>query len=148
MDIAVKMMKIAIIVAILFASCTTHKKETFTYNHDEKQLWINSYKYEAFYGCINEGLENDSLRIILKNKDLFNPTLDLDFSTIDQARRLGGQVATKLPKPFVKIDKNDNELADKKFLSFTCLTYYASKELDSAARLEYEKYCNRKPKKK
>ena len=62
-------------------SCNTFKRERFKYIQDEKQSWINSYKYEAFYECINEGLENDSLKIILSNKDLFAPNLNIDFST-------------------------------------------------------------------
>jgi len=126
--------------AILSISCNTYKRESFTYNENEKQLWINSYKYEAFYGCINQGLENDSLKIILKRKDLFNPNLNLEFSTIDLARESGKNIILQLPKPYIKIDAGEENLKNKNYISYTCLKYYASRELDSIAQEEYKKY--------
>ena len=63
-----------ICVFLLLNSCKTNGlRQNFNYEEKKsKELWINSYKYEVFYGCIKEGLGNDSLRIILKDKDLFN----------------------------------------------------------------------------
>lgn len=119
-------------------SCNTFKRERFKYIQDEKQSWINSYKYEAFYECINEGLENDSLKIILSNKDLFAPNLNIDFSTTEEARQCGRNIAKKIPKPFIKIDKGEEKLINKKFISFSCLNYFASRELDSIAKSQYE----------
>ncbi|RZJ66559.1 MAG: hypothetical protein EOO50_09305 [Flavobacterium sp.] len=137
--------KISIIIFTnLLICCNTYKRENFTYNQNEKQLWINSYKYEVFYGCIKEGLQNDSLRVILKNRDLFNPNLELDFSTIDQARQIGKEIVDNLPTPFIKIDQGDENLEGNKFISFACLNYYASKELDSIARIEYDMHKKKK----
>ena len=136
-----KMKKIILFaIAISLISCDTYKRESFTYNENEKQLWINSYKYEAFYGCMNQGLENDSLKIILKSKDLFNPNLNLDFSTIDLARQSGKNSILQLPKPFIKVDVGEENLQTKNYFSYTCLKYYASRELDSTAQEEYKKY--------
>ena len=62
-------MKKYILVLILFVSCNTNKRDRFSYNDETiKEAWITAYKYEVFYGCIKEGLGNDSLRIILKGK--------------------------------------------------------------------------------
>jgi hypothetical protein len=129
---------LSIITITTLFSCNTFKRERFKYIQEEKQSWINSYKYEAFYGCINEGLKNDSLKIILSNKDLFAPNLNIDFFTIDQARELGRDIAKNIPKPFIKIDKGEEKLASKKFISFSCLNYFASRELDSIAKNQYE----------
>jgi len=119
-------------------SCTVQKREKFSYNLDKKQSWISGYKYEVFYGCIKEGIGNDSLRIILEKKDLFNQNSDIDFPTIDKARALGSEVIKKMPKAYIKIDKGEEYLKQKNFISHNCLVYYASKELDSIANVEYE----------
>ncbi|WP_445455764.1 hypothetical protein [Flavobacterium sp. HNIBRBA15423] len=134
------MKKIIILIVVIFASCNTYKRDKFSYYQNEKKTWVNSYKYEVFYGCINEGLENDSLRIVLKNKDLFNANLDLDFEIINQARLLGKKIIQELPKANIKIDKGEEHLLNKNFISYSCLNYYASRELDSIAEKAYKDY--------
>ncbi|OYQ49905.1 hypothetical protein CHU92_00230 [Flavobacterium cyanobacteriorum] len=119
--------------------CNSIKNNPFTYKQTTKELWIDSYKYEVFYGCIKEGLGNDSLRILLRNKDLFNPNLELDIETINHARGLGAIFIEKIPQPYIKIDKGEEHLRNKNFISYNCLRYYASKELDSIANEEYRK---------
>lgn len=134
------MRNIYLICVFLFLnSCKTNNlKQKFKYEEkNSKELWINSYKYEVFYGCIKEGLGNDSLRILLKDKDLFNKSLELDFNTIDGARQLGSYIVINMPKPFIKFE-NENDL-NKNFISYNCLKYYASKELDSIANIEFTK---------
>lgn len=128
------------IVLALIASCTSYKRERFSYPNSEKDTWINSYKYEAFYGCIREGLGNDSLRIILSNKDLFRPNMDMDFVTVDKARAFGKVIAKAMPPPVIKVDRGEEELRNRNFISYSCLNYFASRELDSVARKEYEIY--------
>lgn len=129
---------ILILICLTFISCSSNKRDSFEYNEkSERKIWINSFKYEAFYGCIKEGIKNDSLRIILKNKDLFNKSLEIELNKIDYARFLGKQIIYKLPKPYIKINNNDQ---NKNFISFNCLKYYASRELDSIAILEYKKH--------
>ena len=119
-------------------SCKTQQRDKFSYQPDEKQAWINAYKYEVFYGCIKEGIGNDSLRIILRKKDLFSPYSDMDFSTIDDARKRGKQIIEKMPDAYIKIDKGEEHLKEKNFISNTCLMYYASRELDSIAKSKYK----------
>lgn len=47
------------VIILIFSSCSynSYKREKFTYNQEEKQIWIDSYKYEVFYGCIKEGIK-------------------------------------------------------------------------------------------
>jgi hypothetical protein len=132
---------ITILICSLIFSCKTkYVKENFEYEEKTpKELWINSYKYEVFYGCIKYGIGSDSLRLILQNKDLFNKSLELDFNTIDNARKLGSQISAKMPFPYIKIDIDDKEIKNKNFISYNCLKYYASRELDSIANVEYTK---------
>lgn len=125
-------------IVVMTISCKTAPRNKFSYKLDEKQSWINAYKYEAFYGCIKEGIGNDSLRIILEKKDLFNLNSDMDFSTIDNARKLGKKIIKNMPNAYIKIDKGEEHLKDKNFISNTCLMYYASRELDSVAESEYK----------
>jgi hypothetical protein len=127
-----------ILVVLLICSCSSHKIDGFSYNYQSKDLWVNSYKYEVFYGCIKEGIGNDSLRIILKDRDLFNPNTDLDFLTIDNAREKGKKIIYDMPDVNIKIDKGEEKLKVKNFISFNCLNYYKSRELDSIANNAYE----------
>lgn len=122
----------------LICSCGVVKRDRFTYSGSEKYTWINSYKYEAFYGCMQAGLGNDSLKIILQSKDLFSPTTDMTFVIIDEARLLGKAIVTNMPPAHIKIDKGEEALRKKNFISYACLNYYASRELDSIARKKYK----------
>ncbi|NBL65513.1 hypothetical protein GV828_09905 [Flavobacterium sp. NST-5] len=126
--------------AFIILSCSNkvYLREKFTYEQNSKQVWIDSYKYEAFYGCLNEGIQNDSIRIILNSKDLFNKNSDLDFVLIEEARKHGQQVIIKMPTPYVKVDKGEEYLKNKNFISYNCLVYYASRELDSIAKNAYQ----------
>jgi hypothetical protein len=133
-----KYINLIFFIIVLPVSCKTQQRDKFNYKLDEKQAWINAYKYEVFYGCIKEGIGNDSLRIILGKKDLFSPYPDMDFSTIDDARKLGKQIIEKMPDAYIKIDKGEEHLKEKNFISNTCLMYYASRELDSIAKSEYK----------
>ena len=134
-------MKYIIILSVFCTlSCTVQKRDSFSYAEtNTKTQWINSFKYEVFYGCIKEGIGNDSLRIILQKKDLFNPNAEVDFVVNDKARSLGKGIIENMPKPYIKIDKGEEDLKNKNFISSNCLKYYASKELDSIAEAEYKK---------
>jgi hypothetical protein len=129
-----------LILLSLIACKSGYKRAKFDYNQSEKQIWIDSYKYEVFYGCIKEGIGNDSLRIILDNKDLFNKNSDMPFPTIDEARVHGKEIIMNMPKAYIKIDNDQEDLKHKNFISYNCLVYYASRDLDSIAKAEYKKY--------
>jgi hypothetical protein len=141
------MKKLILISLLVLVSCkTTQQREHFTYSPTEKQVWIDSYKYDVFYGCIKEGAGNDSLRLILQQKDLFNRNVNVDLAISKQARELGAKIIREMPEPIIKIDKGEEYLKDKNFISYNCLVYYASRELDSIAHTEYEKVCQYKEK--
>lgn len=127
---------ITIIVFLIYSCKSNYLKEYRYYENNSKDLWISSFKYEVFYECIRQGIGNDSLRIILSEKDLFNKSLELDFNTIDNARNIGSLLIKNMPKPYIKVD---NETKEKNFISFECLKYYSSKELDKIANDEYNK---------
>jgi hypothetical protein len=46
-----------------------------------------------------------------------------------------------MPKPYIKFE-NENDF-NKNFVSYYCLKYYASRELDSIANIEYVKVVNK-----
>lgn len=122
---------------VFIISCSTYRREKFSYT--PKTPWINSYKSEVFYACMKEGLRNDSLHITLKNRDLFNAYSGIDFLSIDKARELGKEIILNMPPtPYIKIDKGEEYLMKKNFISVRCLEFYASRELDSIAKKEYK----------
>lgn len=130
---------IFIIVFITF-SCNTYKRDKFQYRNDDRNVWINTFKSEVFYSCLNEGLKNDSLFKIIQKKDLLNiydgfPIKDMDFS-----RSIGKKIIKEIPKPYIKIDNDEEHLKTKNFISYSCLNYYASRELDSIAKKAYKEY--------
>lgn len=125
---------------ICLVSCASNEKKRFNYIDNDKEFWINSYKTEVFLSCINEGIKNDTLFIILSNKDLLNMNEEISFSEIDSARKLGVSIAKKIPKPYIKIDSDETELNGKRLISYNCLKYYSSHELDSIAKKAFEEY--------
>lgn len=130
--------------SILFISCNIYIRDNFKYRNDDKKVWINTFKTEVFYSCLNEGYKNDSLRIIFQNKDLFNLYDGYDIETIDFARKIGKQIIIKMPFPNIKIDIGEENLKKKNFISYNCLNYYASKELDSIANKKHDEYLKQK----
>jgi len=135
------MKKKLIIIMILFLySCSSNKREKFSYKNTDKEFWINSYKTEVFLSCLNEGINNDSIIKILSRKDLLNMNENIFKDEIDSARFIGKNIAKNIPKPFIKIDTDEYNLLEKKFISYNCLKYYASTELDSIAKKAYEKH--------
>ena len=132
--------KLVLLLGILAVSCAPYKREKFSYEQNEKQVWIDSYKYEAFYGCMKEGIGNDSLRMLLSDTDLFNKSTDITFALADNARARGKEIVRKMPNTIIKVEKGEEHLKNKKFISYNCLIYYASEELDVIAKAEYKKY--------
>ncbi len=141
MEIKLKIMKKIIILSISLSilSCSTQKRDTFKYRNEDKKVWINTFKSEVFYECLKEGYKNDTIFKLMAEKDLFNSYDAIDFTTIDYARELGKQIIIKIPTPYIKIEVGNEYLKNKNFISYSCLNYYASKELDSIANIEYEK---------
>ncbi len=135
------------IVFIIFSSCVSYKRDNFKYRNEDKKVWINTFKTIAFNSCLKEGFKNDTIFKLMAEKDLLNSydVID-DFTTIDFARGLGKQIILKMPKPHIKIDIGEEYLKNKNFISYNCLNYYASRELDSIAHSEYKKQFSKKRK--
>lgn len=139
------MKKILIFNLLLFiTSCAIHKRDNFQYRNSDKKVWINTFKCSVFYQCLKEGYKNDTIFKLMAEKDLFNSYDAIDFPTIDKARELGKQIIVKLPNPDLKIDKGEENLKEKNFISYSCLNYFASRELDSIAIIEYKKMLKKK----
>ncbi len=136
------MKKIYLIITITFVtlSCNTYKRDKFQYRNEDKNVWINTFKSEVFYSCIKEGIKNDSVFKIIKKKDLLNIYDGYPIKNIDSARSLGKKVIAEIPRPFIKIDNDEEYLKNKNFISYSCLNYYASRELDSIAKKAYKEY--------
>ena len=134
------MKKSIILLSLIILSCSTQKRDNFKYRNDDKKVWINTFKTVAFNSCLREGFKNDTIFKLMSEKDLLNSydVID-DFRTIDFARELGKQIIIKMPAPYIKIDLGEEYLLKKNFISYNCLNYYASKELDSIANSEYKK---------
>lgn len=133
-------------VFFIFSSCVSYKLDNFQYRNDDKNVWINTFKSEVFYQCLKDGYGNDTIFKMMSKKDLFNSYDAIDFKSIDTARVLGNEIIKKMPKPFIKIDSEEEHHLSKNFISYSCLNYYASRELDSIARSEYKKQFSKKKK--
>lgn len=129
-----------IITAFVTLSCSTYKRDKFQYRNVDKKVWINTFKSEVFYSCISEGIKNDSLFKMMKKKDLLNTYDGYPIKIIDNARSLGKKIIAEMPKPFIKIDNDEEYLKNKNFISYSCLNYYSSRELDSIAKKAYKEY--------
>ena len=128
-----------LVLSLAFISCNTYKRDNFKYRNEDKKVWINTFKTEVFYECLKEGYKNVSIFKLIAKKDLFNSYDAIDFTTVDFARELGKKIIVKMPMPFIKIDIGEDEQKNKNFISYNCLNYFDSKELDSIANSEYVK---------
>jgi len=147
MDSKLKYMKTAqktviLIICLLVLSCNIYKRDSFYFRSDSKYkdevFWIDNFKDEAFYECLKEGYKNDSIFKLMAKKDLFNSSEINGFSEMEKARALGREIINKMPPPYIHID--DKDITGMNFISATCLHYYASKELDSIAKIAYKKH--------
>lgn len=137
-----KLIKIALVLSLL-SSCTSHKMSKFEYHLNKENTWINTYKTEVFWGCINESYKSDTLIKIITKKDFINqPEIIADWDIILKANETGQKVSKEIPKPiYPKFEEGDKEaFYSKNYFLASCLNYYASRELDSIAKLEYKIY--------
>lgn len=148
------MKKIVITLALIVFSTSCQNRylrEKFHYRNEDELTWVNTFKAEAFYSCLKERYPNkDSIFFEMGKSDLFNLFEGIDTENIDYARSLGKKIAVQMPKPFIKIDGDEEKMRSKNFISYNCLNYYASRELDSLAKAAYKafkKSAIQKPKK-
>lgn len=126
----------------IFTLCSCTSSNQFVY-HFEKDSWIKSYKTYAFYGCFRESYRNDTIIEMIGEKDFINQSeIIANWDIIERANNLGANIAKNIPKPiYPKFEEGNKEKFYKKnYYLVSCLNYYASKELDSIAKVEYKKF--------
>lgn len=97
--------------------------------------WVASYKRSAFYDCLFQGYKNDSIYKLAKKEDLFFETI-IPIDKWDKIRAESKKIADNMP--VVESHYDDELYKKKKYISATCLCYFASRELDSIAKEEYK----------
>jgi hypothetical protein len=138
----VKKLIVGFVILFLILSCNTYKRDKFVYNLGQgKEQWINNYKTEFFIKCLQYGYQNDSIIKLMSKKDILyylpNP-LEFQHKEIDN---LASKIIAEMPKPiYPKLEEDDEkEEFKKQLICANCLNYYASKELDSIAKISYTK---------
>ncbi|MDP5201334.1 hypothetical protein [Flavobacterium sp. DG2-3] len=137
------------VIICFMCSCDTYKRNKFEYHFGKKDNeWINMYKTEVFFSCINKGYNEKSIFDLIEKKDLFVPyePIYTEYNNIDT---LADKVIKNITKPIYPhcddcTEKEKNEILKKNYICATCLNYYASKELDSIAKKAYKKYLKTK----
>lgn len=135
-------LKINTLLTLTLMSCSSNQLSKFEYQFG-KEEWINSYKTEAFWGCFNESYKNDTLIKIISKRDFINqPEIIADWDIFFKAHQEGKNISVNIPKPtYPKFEEgNKEEFYKKNYFLANCLRYYASRELDSIARIEYKKH--------
>ncbi len=99
---------------------------------------VTLFKEEVFVECLKESYQNDTIFKLISKKDISGSHDFIVWITeIEIARKLGREFADNIPDPEYKFD--DYKIGQKYYMS-SCLKYYASRELDSIAQIEYKKY--------
>ena len=132
-----------VLLVLTLTGCSTHKLKKFEYHFGNEETWINSYKIEVFWGCMQESYKNDTLTKIISKKDFINqPEIIADWDIIEKANEIGKRVSINTPKPiYPKFEEgNKEEFYKKNYFLASCLNYYKSKELDVLAKKEYKKF--------
>jgi|SRR5690606_20680871 len=147
---------------VIIFGCKTKKQEQIYWGDSFRKVtkpfeygatgnaWITAYKDEVFYSCIREGYKNDSIWLLMKKEDWFNPYDGIDFEDIDTAMIIGKKIIQDLPKETYfnseEFFHEEDESKHKNYISATCLHYYISRELDSIAKEAFKNEVKRKTK--
>ncbi|QYJ67379.1 hypothetical protein [Flavobacterium litorale] len=121
---------------VIFLGCCKPKYQKFDYNKSTNP-WIDAFKDRAFIACLRESYQiDDTIFKLIQKRDAFNPYDGLDLEAIKTANKLGTNIAKNIPEPSMceGCDEGVN------YYMATCLHYYKSSELDSLAKMEYERY--------
>nr|WP_315159455.1 hypothetical protein [uncultured Flavobacterium sp.] len=122
-----------------FGSCETYKRTQFEYHFGKtKNEWINMYKTEFFFTCLEKGYQNKKIFELISQKDLLLPYEPFP----EKIDTLANKLIKNMPKPiFPHCDEcNEQEQLKKNYICASCLNYYASRELDSIAKKAYKEY--------
>lgn len=102
----------------------------------EKKLWVDTYKKTAYYECLKESYNNDTIFNLIQNQDVLFINENIDFKTLDKIRILGHEASMNAKAPIYKYD--DYKEGQKDFMS-NCLDFYNSDELEKKAIEAYKK---------
>lgn len=125
------MKKIVIILLYVFISCKTSQKVIVS--NSEEESFVQAYKTNVFYGCVDEATGGNFNKFSKENNDLGLATtvaiLNHDNNKIatDYGRNISKKIRT--------IDYADYD--GKKPIFADCLAFAFSKETDSIARLKF-----------
>lgn len=104
----------------------------------ENDVWIQSFKKEVFFECLKKGYKNDSIFKLIQKEDLFCTYENMLFNDIKRARYFGDSISKKIKSSIYQYD--DVIMNNKRYVICTCLDFYTSRDLDSIAKEEYERY--------
>ncbi|MBP4139413.1 hypothetical protein [Flavobacterium geliluteum] len=128
-------MKNIVILLLCFCSCGKGNYQTFDYNKS-KNPWITAYKDNVFFACLKESYKNDSIFILIEEKDALNPYDGLSLDDLNETKKLGSNIIKNIPEPIMC----ENCKEGVNYYMSNCLHYYNSKELDSIAKKAYGEY--------
>lgn len=124
-----------VLFSFVIFSCSVKKKQIYT--DKQHETWVTLFKEEVFVECLKESYQNDTIFKLISKKDISGSHDFIVWITeIEIARKLGREFADNIPDPEYKFDY---KIGQKYYMS-SCLKYYASRELDSIAQIEYKKY--------
>ncbi|WP_417353294.1 hypothetical protein [Flavobacterium alkalisoli] len=136
------MSKKILLLLLVLSSCkptnisTKSQYEKFDYNVSSNP-WIVAFKDQAFFSCLRESYSNnDTIFKLIEKRDAFNGYDNLGLNNITLAKELGKKIVVEMPPP--SMCEGCTEGMNSYMAN--CLHYYNSRELDSIAHVEYEKY--------
>lgn len=127
-------------VILLIFSCNSYKRNRFEYHlGNKKNEWINNFKTEFFFSCLNKGYKSDSIANLISKKDLLYLYEPFAYQH-EQVDSISSLIIEKMPKPIYAHNDEINykKELDKNYICASCLNYYSSRELDSIAKRKYK----------
>ena len=128
--------RIYIILCVFIVVGCNNQKASVT-NKNYEKAWVNAFKDKCFLSCLKESYStNDSIFKMIEKIDLYNPYdgFVIADKAINKADSLGKNIAKNIPAT------NYRDYGKANYFMATCLHYYKSEELDSIAKVEYQKY--------
>lgn len=123
---------------LFFGVSACSLQNTRKYKKQKENYFMITYKQMAFNGCIRKGYKNDTIFQLMAKEDLFCSIEGVDFDYLQRAHQLGENVGKNIPKPFIKIEEEEDK--NKKLICQSCLLFYTSKELQTSAKKEYKSF--------
>ena len=136
-----KYYKLFVLFVLVASSSNKNKFETFDYQKSNNP-WITAFKDQVFFSSLRESYQNDTIFDLIGKKDAFNTYDGLDLENIALAKSLAKNMVNNIP--IATMCEGCGK--DQKYFMANCLHYYQSRELDSIAHAEFEKFKSRQDK--